>query len=149
MPGSVQNILDIREIQLCRLLDKASSFKTPPKQSKGVSHAIHCIRNVENRTTEFNNKSNSNKQTQKISTCEGLMIEAVNRYVQRYRLTDKPLASTTLWDAPWIQLRHASHYSIIKIIRQLENSKSIWLYLFYNPIKLFRVQWQFWICNSR
>ena len=60
-----------------------------------------------------------------------VMIWAVNRYVQRYRLTDRPLASTPLWAAPWIQLRRASHYSIIKIIIQLDNSKSIWLYLFY------------------
>ena len=56
-----------------------------------------------------------------------LMIWAVNRYVQRYRLTDRPLASTPFWAAPWIQLRCASHYSIIKIIRQLDNSNSIWL----------------------
>ena len=39
-----------------------------------------------------------------------------------------------LWAAPWIHLRRASHYSIIKIIRQLENSKSVWLYLFYSLI---------------
>ena len=45
---------------------------------------------------------------------------------------DRPLANTPLGAAPWIQLRRASHYSIIKIIRQLDNSKSIWLYLFYN-----------------
>ena len=62
---------------------------------------------------------------------KGLMIWAVNRYVQRYRLTDRPLASTPLWPAPWIQLRRASHYSIIKISRQLDNNKSILLYLFY------------------
>ena len=60
------------------------------------------------------------------------MIWAVHSYVQRYRLTDRPLASTPLWSAPWIKLQHASHYYIIKIIRQLDNSKSIWLYLFYS-----------------
>ena len=59
------------------------------------------------------------------------MIWAVNRYVHTYRLMDRPLASTHLWAAPWIRLCRASHYSIIKIIRQLDNSNSIWLYLFY------------------
>ena len=63
------------------------------------------------------------------------MMWAVNRYVQRYRLTDRPLASTHLWATLWIWLRRASHYYIIKIIRQLDNSKSpIWLYLFYSLI---------------
>ena len=79
-----------------------------------------------------------------------LMIWALKRYVHRYRLTDRPLANTPLWSAPWIKLWRASQYSIIKIIRQLENSKSIWLYLFYSLIititimsdggALFRVQ---------
>ena len=62
------------------------------------------------------------------------MIWSVNRYVQRYWLTDRPLVSIHLWAAPWIQLRRANHYSIIKIIRQIENSKSIWLYLFYSLV---------------
>ena len=63
-----------------------------------------------------------------------MMIWALNRYVQRYRLMESLLANTPLWSALWIQLRRASHYSIIKIIRQLDNSKSISLYLFYSLI---------------
>ena len=62
------------------------------------------------------------------------MIWAMNRNVQRYRLTDRPLVSTHLWAAPWIQILRASHYSINKKI-QLHNSKSqIWLYLFYTCV---------------
>ena len=134
MPRAVQNIFETRKIQLCRLLDKTPSGKTTSKYSKRISHATHCIGNVQNRTTKFNNKSNPKKQAQKRSTCEGVMIWAVNRYVHRYRLTDRPLANTPLWATPWIRLRRASHYSIIKIISQLDNSKSIWLYLFYNHV---------------
>ena len=67
------------------------------------------------------------------------MIWAVNRYVQRYRLKARTLASTHLWAAPWIRLRRASHYSIIKIIRQLDNSQpSPWLYILY-------IWWYHWL----
>ena len=76
------------------------------------------------------------------------MIWAVNRYVHRYRLTDRLLANTPLWAAPWIQLRTASHYYIIKIIRHLDNRKSIWLYLFYNYIAASRSIWTMPIAPS-
>ena len=124
MPGAVQNMLDTRIIQLCRLLDKASSFETPPKHSEGILHTTHFIINVKNRTTKSSNKSSLDGSAQKQSTSEGVVILAGNRYVQRYRLTSRPLASTHLWAAPWIELRRASHHSIIKIVRQLDNSKS-------------------------
>ena len=124
VPGSIQNILETRKIQLCRLLEKASSFETPSEHSEGISHTTHCIRNFENRTTKYSNKSIPDISVQNRSTYEGVMIWSVNRYVHRYRLTARPLASTHLWAAPWIRMRRASHYSIIKIIRQLDNSKS-------------------------
>ena len=60
------------------------------------------------------------------------MIWAVNRYVQRYQLTDRPLASNHLWSVPWILMPRTSHYYIIKIIGQLDNNKSSSrLYIFY------------------
>ena len=122
-----------RVFQLCRLLDKASSFKTQLEHAVGISNATHCIRNIDNRTTKANNKSNLEGLEQKLSACEGVIIWAVNRYVKRYQLTDRPLESTYLWAASSIRMRRASHYSIIKILRQLDNSKSpIWLYLFYS-----------------
>ena len=96
MPGAVQNILETRKIELCRLLDKTSSGKTPSKHSKIISHATHCIINVENRAAKFNNKSNPSKQAQNRITCEGVMVSAVNRYVHRYQLTDRLLANTPL-----------------------------------------------------
>ena len=52
-----------------------------------------------------------------------VMIWAVNRYIQRYWLTTRPLESTHLWSVPWILVWRASHYSIIKKIRQLDNRK--------------------------
>ena len=61
IPRTVQNILETRKSQLCRLLDKTPSEKTPSKHSKIISHATHCIRNVENRAAKFNNKSDPNK----------------------------------------------------------------------------------------
>ena len=133
MTWAVQNILETRKIQLFRLLDKASSFETPPEHSEGISYTTHCIGNFKNRTTKSINKSSPYGSAQNRNTCEGVMIWSANRYVQRYRLTAGPLASTHLWATPWIRLRRASQYSIIKIIRQLDNSKSPqWRYIFYN-----------------
>ena len=61
MPGAIQNILENRKIQLYRLLDEASSFKTPSEHSEGISHAVNCIINVENRATKLSNKDNPDK----------------------------------------------------------------------------------------
>ena len=72
--GAIQNILENRKIKLCRLLDKASSFKTPSKHSEGISHTTHCIRNVENRATKSSNKRSLDGSAQNRSTCEGVMI---------------------------------------------------------------------------
>ena len=124
IPVTVQNKLETSKIQLYRLLDKPSSFKTPPEHSEGISHTAHCIRNVKNITTKSSNKSSPDGSAQKRSTCEGVMIWSVNRYVQRYRLTARPLASTHLRAAPWIRLQRASHYSIMKIISHIDNRKS-------------------------
>ena len=54
-----------------------------------------------------------------------IMIWAVNRYIQMYRLTARPLSSTHLCTVPWIMNQCASHYSIIKIVRQFYNIKSL------------------------
>ena len=137
MSGAVQNILETREIQLCRLLYKASPFETPPERSEVISHTTHCIRNFINRATKSSNSISTDASAQKQSTCKGVMIWALNRYVQRYWLTARPLASTHLWSAPWIIIWRASHYSIIKVIRQIDNSKSSpWLSIFYNNTKM-------------
>ena len=74
VPVSIQNIFETRKIQLCRLLDKSSSFKTTPEYSEGISHTTHCIINVKNRTTKPSNKSSPDGSAQKWSTCKGVMI---------------------------------------------------------------------------
>ena len=57
MSGAFHNLFDTRQIQLCRLLDKASPFKKPPEQLEGISHTMHCITNDKNRATKSSNSS--------------------------------------------------------------------------------------------
>ena len=49
MPGTIQNILATRKIELRRLLDNTSSSSTSLKHTQGILNPIHGIRNSENR----------------------------------------------------------------------------------------------------
>ena len=118
MPGAVHNILEIRQIQLCILLDKRPPLETSPAYLEGISHTMHCVSNVKDVAAKSSNSSSIDGSAQKHSTCEGVMIWSVNRYIQRYWLTARLLASTHLCAVPWIMMRRAIHYSIIEILRQ-------------------------------
>ena len=123
--------METEKIQLCRLLDKAPPFETSPAYSEGISHTMHSVRNVKDRAAKYSNRSSIEGSAQKQSTCEGVIVWAVNRYIQRYQLTARPLSSTHLCAVLWLMMRRASHFSIIKILRKFDNRRSSsWLYTF-------------------
>ena len=134
MPRAVQNILETRKIKLCRLLEKHHPAKHHQNTQKEflMPHIVLEMLRIEQQNSTAKATQANRQKKKHLQGCDYMMIWVVNRYVQRYRLTDRLLANTPLRDAPWIHLRRASHYSIIRIIIQLDNSKSIWIYLFYN-----------------
>ena len=66
---------------------------------------MHCIVNANNRTTEYKNIISILYEAQKQSTFKGVMIWAINKYTQVYRLTARPLASTYVCAEPSILVR--------------------------------------------
>ena len=114
MSTSVQNILETRQRKIRRLLDKTPPHKTSPKHQKRISNPIHCIGNAKNRKNENRNISSIKDSAQKQSTCEGVMIWAINKYTEVYRLTARPLASTYLCDKPRIMVRSTNTKQSLK-----------------------------------
>ena len=84
MPGTIQNILAARKFKLRRLLDKTPPVKASSAHQKSTSDAMYSIGNT---MDEKKCNSSIKVKAQKQSTCEGVMIWAVNGYTWVDRLT--------------------------------------------------------------